>query len=186
MNTYFEIAGCLPGVYSGIQQSGRGRLAIFSLWDADDGFGDGSDKAKVVSHNKAKGVRISGFGGEGTGGKTIMDYNWKIGKTYKMVVKARLKNGVWKVRNKLHGNGQSFQMAVLSRKQTVCTMNSFYAFIEDWGDEGCAIKREAEYFNPKISIDGQSVPVSGVTFIAWTDKPGTGAEVWFQIINHSS
>ena len=50
VNTYFMMAGFQPGGYSGIQQTGRGRHAIFSLWD-----GSGNDKAKNVWYNKKKG-----------------------------------------------------------------------------------------------------------------------------------
>ena len=164
------MAGFHPGGYSGIQQTGRGRHAIFSLWDGGE-----DDKAQNVWYNKEKGVTLHNFGGEGTGGKSFMDYNWKDGKTYTMEVEGKVKNGVWTVKNNLRGNGQSFSMAEFSVRRPPLTVGDFSAFIEDFGTEGCHVKRDAEYFDPKMSINGKSVPVSEAKFAA--NKAGSGKEV---------
>ena len=163
--TYFEMTGFGGGGYGGIQDLGRGRKAnIFSLWD-----GGQDDKAQYDWHNEEKGVRVSGFGGEGTGMKSMMDFDWKMNEPYTMWVEGLKEDGIWKIQNHVEGNGQEFDMARFSRKTQPTRADAFYAFLEDWWGEGCYTKREAEFTDPHIWIDGKKVQVSKVSF---TDNDG--------------
>src|SRR5579884_474994 len=68
------------GGYTGIQDAGHGRhLVIFSIWDTSPTL-----PAKTV--NAESRTRFNRFGGEGEGAHTHLDYNWKLGKTYRYYV----------------------------------------------------------------------------------------------------
>ncbi len=72
-NTYFMACGFRAG-YFGIQELGKGKkIVIFSVWDP----GRQNDPNSVKTEERVKvlfegeGVKVSRFGGEGTGGKSI-------------------------------------------------------------------------------------------------------------------
>lgn len=88
--TYFMVCGWSKG-YFGIQEQGNGKkVVIFSVWDPTAG----NDPAKVKDEDRVKmlhkhdDVRVKRFGNEGTGGQSFYDYDWKVGETYKFLVRA--------------------------------------------------------------------------------------------------
>jgi hypothetical protein len=88
--TYFCAAGFNSG-YFGIQQLGNGKkLAIFSVWDptAGDDPKKVPEEKRVKTLHKGEGVRVGRFGGEGTGGQSFYDFEWKAGDTYRFLVTA--------------------------------------------------------------------------------------------------
>ena len=93
--TYFMAAGWSKG-YFGIQElADRKKLVLFSVWDPTAG-----DDPKNVDHtqrvkllHKDDAVRFQRFGGEGTGGQSFFDYEWKVGETYRFLVAAKADGG---------------------------------------------------------------------------------------------
>jgi hypothetical protein len=88
--TYFCVCGFNHGYY-GIQELANGKkLLIFSVWDP----GRQDDPKQVAAERRVKllhqgeGVRVGRFGGEGTGGQSFYDFDWKIGETYRFLVTA--------------------------------------------------------------------------------------------------
>ena len=89
--TYFCVCGWDKG-YFGLQELGNGKkLLIFSVWDSSSDDPKALDPAKRVEllHKDDK-VRIGRFGGEGSGGQSFFDYDWKAGETYRLMVRARI------------------------------------------------------------------------------------------------
>jgi hypothetical protein len=93
--TYFMAAGWGKG-YFGIQELANGKkLVLFSVWDPTAG----DDPKKVDPEKRVKmlhkddAVRVKRFGGEGTGGQSFFDYDWKPGTTYRFLVTARRDGG---------------------------------------------------------------------------------------------
>jgi Domain of unknown function (DUF3472)/Domain of unknown function (DUF5077) len=89
--TYFMAAGFRHG-YFGIQELANGKkLVIFSVWDPTSG--DDPKKVdetkRVKTLHKDDGVRVGRFGGEGTGGQSFFDFDWKAGETYRFLVTAK-------------------------------------------------------------------------------------------------
>ncbi len=90
VGTYFMVCGWDKG-YFGIQELCNGKkVVIFSVWDS------GRNDPKAVKEDqrvqllaKDKDVRIARFGGEGTGGQSFFDYEWKVDQTYRFLVTAR-------------------------------------------------------------------------------------------------
>ena len=70
--TYFSVIQFYNGGYCGIQQRESDKIAIFSLWNDDQGKHD----AELVSkHQRAI---VEPFGGEGTGLKCICPFPWEV------------------------------------------------------------------------------------------------------------
>ncbi|MFM8271321.1 MAG: DUF3472 domain-containing protein [Gemmata sp.] len=89
--TYFMAAGWGKG-YFGIQELANGKkLVLFSVWDPTSGDDpkkvDESKRVKMLHKDDA--VRVQRFGGEGTGGQSFFDYEWKTGETYRFLVTAK-------------------------------------------------------------------------------------------------
>lgn len=89
--TYFMAAGWSKG-YFGIQELANGKkLVLFSVWDPTAGNDpkqvDESKRVRMLHKDDA--VRVQRFGGEGTGGQSFYDYDWKIGATYRFLVAAK-------------------------------------------------------------------------------------------------
>jgi hypothetical protein len=89
--TYFMATGFRHG-YFGIQELANGKkLVIFSVWDPTSGDDpkkvDESKRVKTL--HKDDGVRVGRFGGEGTGGQSFFDYDWKVGETCRFLVTAK-------------------------------------------------------------------------------------------------
>ena len=89
---------CLLGFnagYAGIQLLNEGkRVAIFSVWEPASSdksvHPDNPNTKDFDRHTKelfhGEGVRIKRFGGEGTGGQSMMDWAWKMGEPVRMAV----------------------------------------------------------------------------------------------------
>ena len=83
--TYF-CALCFNMGYCGFQELYDGkRVFIFSVWDPGDPFDFAANPDAVKDERRVKclfsrdGMEIGRFGGEGTGGKSIMPYPWTTG-----------------------------------------------------------------------------------------------------------
>ena len=90
--TYFMVCGWNKG-YFGLQELGRGgkKVLLFSVWDSqqnDPGKVDEERRTKLL--HKDDQVRIGRFGGEGTGGQSFFDYDWKVGETYRLMVTSKI------------------------------------------------------------------------------------------------
>jgi hypothetical protein len=88
--TFFMVCGWNKG-YFGMQEQGNGKkVLIFSVWDSGQNNPKAVEEDKRVKllHKDEK-VRIGRFGGEGTGGQSFLDYDWKAGQNYRFLVTAR-------------------------------------------------------------------------------------------------
>lgn len=86
--SYFMAAGWNTG-YFGVQELGNGRkVAIFSVWDpakGDDPTAVPVEQRVELLHQGDQ-VRIRRFGGEGTGGQAMTDFNWELHQPLRFVV----------------------------------------------------------------------------------------------------
>ena len=88
--SYFMACGFSHG-YFGIQELGdRKKVVLFSVWDPTTG--DSADavplEQRVEIPFKAVDVIAKRFGGEGTGGQSFFNFDWKTGETYRFMVRS--------------------------------------------------------------------------------------------------
>ena len=139
--SYFSVLGFKCG-YFGIQELLDGkRVAIFSIWDPGDPFDFKARPDSVAEHLRTKnlyageGVAIKRFGGEGTGGQSMMPFDWKNGETYRFAVhasrdgdhRAAFTGYLWR-------NGGWFKMATFSTllAKGNPAIKEVYSFVEDF------------------------------------------------------
>lgn len=170
--TYFMVCGWDKG-YFGIQELGNGKkLILFSVWDSSQNNPNAveEDQRTKMLH-KDEDVRIGRFGGEGTGGQSFFDYDWKIGETYRFMVTAKT-NG-----ERTEYAGHFFVPETKSWKHLVTfstitkgkPLSGYYSFVEDFKrDRVSATKaRKAEFGNGWVlSTDREWLPLNGATFTA--------------------
>ncbi len=134
--TYFMVCGWSKG-YFGMQELGNGKkLILFSVWDP----GNQDDPKSVKEEQRVKllhqgdGVRVGRFGGEGTGGQSFFDYDWKVGQTYRFLVTARA------VDKRSEYSGYFFHpeknewkhLVTFSTPTGGTLLNGCYSFVEDF------------------------------------------------------
>ena len=151
VGTFFMTNGCSVG-YMGLQDRDP-KWVIFSIWDQE-----GCPTELVESGPLTK---TSGFGGEGTGGKSWLEFEWELGVTYSLCVGARpdrdgktLYSGYF-----LHPVQGWLLIASFRTKHPtdgpyLCRLGSF---IEDWlsEDSNGAIRRECKLGPPLVRLAGR-------------------------------
>ena len=171
--SYFMACGWDKG-YFGMQELGDGKkkLLLFSVWDSgqNDPKAVAADKRVKLLHKDDK-VRVGRFGGEGTGGQSFFDYDWKIGQTYRFLVTAKAdgerseyagwfyvpEDKTWK------------HLVTFSTLTGGKPLRGYYSFIEDFKrDRVSATKVRAAHFgNGWVqSKDGQWTPLTKARFTA--------------------
>ena len=93
--TYVCTAGFEKG-YFGMQDLGGGRkVLIFSVWDPGDPFDFKARPDQVAKEKQVENLyadpaaRIKRFGGEGTGGQCMIDFDWKTAEWVRFAVHAQ-------------------------------------------------------------------------------------------------
>jgi Domain of unknown function (DUF3472)/Domain of unknown function (DUF5077) len=159
--SYFMVCGWNTG-YFGIQELGDGRkVAIFSVWDPAKG--DNPENVpleqRVEVLHEGKGVEVSRFGGEGTGGKSMTRFNWKMGEKVRCIVQAKVEG------EKTAYAGWLYQPAQREWKHLVTfrvktggkQLSGLYSFVEDFRRDTKSVKEErrCEFGNGWVrTVDG--------------------------------
>jgi uncharacterized protein DUF3472 len=138
--SYFMAAGFNHG-YFGIQEQVKGRkVVIFSVWDPTKGDNASAvpleQRVEVLSQGED--VVVKRFGGEGTGGQSFYEYDWKPGQTYRFLVKAA-------VAEEKTAYAGYFYLPELNRWKHLVTfrtrtggenLRGLYSFVEDFRRDG--------------------------------------------------
>ncbi len=138
--SYFMVCGFKQG-YFGIQEQSQGRkVVLFSVWDPSHGDNPKlvPEKDRVETLDHADDVVVRRFGGEGTGGQSIFQYPWKVGTTYRFLVKATT------AENKTSFAGYFYlpesktwkHLATFRSFTGGARLESLYSFIEDFRRDG--------------------------------------------------
>ena len=171
--TYFCACGFTMGYY-GIQELGDGKkVVIFSVWEGgkqnDPNAVDEARRVKLVYKDDK--VRTGRFGGEGTGGQSFLDYDWKVGQTYRFLATAvpdgdRTAFAAWFW---VPESGEWKHLATFSTLAGGKLIGGGYSFIEDFRrDKVSATKvRKARFGNGWMkAADGAWLPVLKAGFTA--------------------
>jgi len=173
--SYFCVCGFRHG-YFGIQELTGGRkVVLFSVWDPGRQNNPNSvpeDRRVEVLH-EGEGVRISRFGNEGTGGKSMFDYQWEIGETCRCMVKVSVEGDRTTYAGYFYLNDRK-EWKHLATFQTITGgdyLSGYYSFIEDFRRNGESARnvRKAMYGNGWVkSRDGKWRPLTRASFTADT------------------
>ena len=175
--SYFCVVGFSCG-YFGIQELYNGsKVAIFSVWDPGDPF-DFAAKADSVDEKirtkntyAGEGVTISRFGGEGTGGKSMIPLDWEIGETYRFAVHVK-KDGDSRAAftGYLWRDNAWFKIATFSTLQTKGqpTIRGVYSFVEDFRRTPASVQQVRaatfrNFFSKAPGAEWQSMPDGSFT-----------------------
>ena len=175
--SYFMVCGWNTG-YFGIQELGDGKkVAIFSVWDQTKG--DNPDavarEQRVEILQQGRGVEVSRFGGEGTGGKCMMPFNWKSGRKVRCFVQCAVEGNKTAYAGWLWmPNQKSWKHLVTFRVTTGGQpLSGLYSFVEDFRRDTGSVKddRVCEFGNGWVkATDGKVQPLPQGTFSASTSK----------------
>ncbi|MGE0606090.1 MAG: DUF3472 domain-containing protein [Pirellulales bacterium] len=151
--TYFMVCGWNTG-YFGIQELGDSKkVVLFSVWDN----AQGDDPAKIPAEKRVrllhqdKSVRVGRFGGEGTGGQSFLDLDWKADETYRMAVTATPRDDRTEYAGYLYQNDQQrwLHLVTFSTITGGKPLDGYYSFVEDFRRDGASAKiaRKARFGN---------------------------------------
>jgi hypothetical protein len=193
--SYFMACGWNTG-YFGIQELGNGKkIVLFSVWDPAKGDDPNAvtPEQRVELLHQDEGVRIKRFGGEGTGGQCLMDFDWAIGQTNKFLVRATQADGKTAYEGHLWLPAeQKWKHLVTFRTHTDGKpFNGFYSFIEDFRRDTKSVHetRTARFGNGWVkSVNGDWVSLQRARFTAsnseWESKDNINGELvdgWFRL-----
>jgi len=134
--TYFCVCGFRMG-YFGIQELANGKkVVIFSVWDPgkQNNPNEVEEEQRVKLVHQGEGVRIKRFGNEGTGGQSFFDYDWKLGDTYRLMVKATPEGNRTAYAGYIH-LGEELGWKHLVTFSTLAEnrlLQGYYSFVEDF------------------------------------------------------
>jgi Domain of unknown function (DUF3472)/Domain of unknown function (DUF5077) len=134
--TYFCVCGFNHG-YFGIQQiDEKKRLVIFSVWDPgkQDNPNQVEEKERVKLLYNDPAVRVKRFGGEGTGGQSFLDLDWKDGETYRLMVTCERKDDRtaytgWIFMNEAKEWKKLVTFSTITKDEK---LGGYYSFVEDF------------------------------------------------------
>lgn len=170
--TYFCACGWNKG-YFGIQELSNGKkLVIFSVWDSaqDDPKKVDEEKRVKLLHKDEK-VRIGRFGGEGTGGQSFLDYEWKVGEKYGFLVTSKIDGNRTEYSGYFHAPEEKSwkHMVTFSTITGGKNLGGYYSFVEDFKrDKISATKvRVADFGNAWVKpTKGEWAAVTKAKFTA--------------------
>ncbi len=173
--TYFMACGFSKG-YFGIQElSGGKKIVLFSVWEPgkQDNPNVTPEDRRVKELAAGENVRVKRFGGEGTGGQSFYDYQWKIGQTCRFVVYAKPAGDRTEYAGYFYVPEESRwqHMATFSTLADKHLLRGYYSFVEDFIRNGksAKISRRSEFGNGWI-LTGDAEDGQGRTW-----KPLTSA-----------
>ncbi|MCA9034597.1 MAG: DUF3472 domain-containing protein [Planctomycetaceae bacterium] len=171
--TYFAVCGFSRGYY-GIQELYDGRkVIIFSVWDPgkqnNPNEVDEAQRVKLLYNHPD--VTVRRFGNEGTGGQSFLNFDWKVGQTYRFAVAARRNTNRTEYASFFfHPDKKEWLHLVTFSTLTPDTLlKGYYSFVEDFrrNRESAQKTRTALFSNPAVrQIDGQWSPVRKARFTA--------------------
>ena len=180
---YVMVCGWRDG-YFGMQELANGKkLLLFSVWDSQQNNAESvpaEKRAQTLYHDPK--VRLGRFGGEGSGGQSFFDYDWKIGEEYRFLVEARV-NG-----ERTEFTGWFFVPEDRAWKKLVTfstitggrPLSGYYSFVEDFrrNRESTKHKRAAAFRDGWVrGQDGEWKPLTQARFTA-DANPAMNINAW--------
>lgn len=145
IGSYYMSNGFSQGYFGFQVNSASERKVIFSVWDPSN---EADGKTSVVSSGTD--VVVSGFGGEGTGGKSNWTFNWSTGTTYKFLTRIRpdgLGNTLYSSWFYAPESGTWKYIATFKRPAISTYAKGIYSFLENFSNIRGYLGRKGYYGN---------------------------------------
>lgn len=177
--TYFCVCGFNHG-YFGIQQLDEKRkVVIFSVWDPgkQDNPNSVEEEQRVkLIYNDEK-VRVKRFGGEGTGGQSFYDLDWKDGETYRLMVSCERQDKRTAYTGWIYLNDKKewLKLVTFSTLTKDEKLGGYYSFVEDFrrNKVSATQPRSARFGNTFVlDSEGKWLPIFKARFTA-DNNPAT-------------
>lgn len=144
--SFFMACGWNTG-YFGFQELGDGsKKVIFSVWDPTRG--DDPQRVnredRVECLNQSPDAVIKRFGGEGTGGQCMADFDWKPGKEYRFCVSAVVEGAKTAYSGYVWFEGGWKHLATFRVRTEGLPMKGLYSFLEDFRRDTKSATEERE------------------------------------------
>ncbi|HWI56496.1 MAG TPA: DUF3472 domain-containing protein, partial [Bacillota bacterium] len=131
---------------------------------------------------EGEGVRIKRFGGEGTGGQCMWQYNWQVGATNRFLLGAEVKEQKTAYTAWVWANGAWKKLASFRTRTGGKPLSGYYSFIEDFRRDGASVRevRRARFGNGWVkTTQGEWAPLVKARFTAsnaeWESKENINA-----------
>jgi hypothetical protein len=157
--SYFMANGFGEG-YFGIQvKSATERWVLFSVWSPHrtDRPADIPLEKRVTVLKKGEGVRANDFGGEGSGGQSVLVFPWQAGVTYRFLTSVKPDGKGATVYSSWFGEvgkGDWRLIASFRRPETNTHLTGFHSFLENFYDSNGYQQREALHGNQWVRDTG--------------------------------
>ena len=132
--SYFMACGWNTG-YFGIQElADKRKVIIFSVWDPSKG----DDPNAVTPEQRVEclfndpEMRIRRFGGEGTGGQCMGDFEWKLGETNRFLVRAKVEGEKTAYTGYVLQKGNWRKLVTFRVRTGGQPLKGLYSFVEDF------------------------------------------------------
>ncbi|HEY3411497.1 MAG TPA: DUF3472 domain-containing protein [Armatimonadota bacterium] len=158
--SYFMACGFSHG-YFGIQEQSSGKkVVIFSVWDpskGDDANAVPLEQRVEIPFN-ADDVVVRRFGGEGTGGQSFYEFDWKPGEVYRFMVRSTVtgKKTAFAAYFRAPGSKAWKHLATFRTSTGGDNLTGLYSFIEDFRRDTKSANetRRAAFGNGWVQITG--------------------------------
>lgn len=169
--SYYMAIG-FNGGYFGIQYGdpSEPRRVLFSVWSpyVTDNPDEIPEDDKIILNRKGKNVIAGEFGGEGSGGQSYLEYNWKTGTTYKFLLKGKPDgNGKTDFTAWIYIPEESEWRLIASFKKPKLSsyLFDFHSFLENFSPDHGFLQRSATYKNQWVRTkSGQWLKVEKTNF----------------------
>lgn len=191
--SYFMVCGWNTG-YFGLQElANHHKVILFSVWDvAKDDSVKPEDRVECLY--QAPDAKVRRFGGEGTGGQCMGDFDWTPGKTNRFLVKAAVDGQntsytgyVW-----LDGKNEWKRLVTFRVRTGGTPLRGLYSFVEDFrrDTKSAGEVRRARFGNGWVQLPkGDWLPLDHAKFTAssssWEAKETIDAGLdgaWFYLV----
>lgn len=153
--SYFMANGFGEGYFGFQVKSPTERWVLFSVWSPHptDRPSEIPEDKRVALLRKGEGVRGGEFGGEGSGGQSILVHPWKSGTRYKFLTAVQPDGKGSTVYTAWFGEAASPEwrlMASFKRPQTHTHLTGFHSFLENFYDANGHLARRSLHSNPWV------------------------------------
>jgi hypothetical protein len=156
IGSYFMANGFGEGYFGMQVNSPTERRILFSVWSSfnTDDPKNIPDDEKIKMLKKGENVNTGEFGNEGSGGQSLLRYNWKAGIRYKFLLHGKPSGNNTTTYTAYFYDPQKNEWKLIAsfmRPKTNTYLKGFHSFLENFIPDQGVIDRKCGYFNQWVA-----------------------------------